>query len=109
MPIQIVLHCRILHTTRHQINCIANRLSDEPKTARSVPADYASSSEARKNYNAMYTLSQNYGKIALRSDKPFESYGPDCSRIDQHERQKQNKRKRANPSWMRGVKGCFIS
>lgn len=93
---------RPARTSQNLINRVANRLSDRPKTAGAVYANWTIGAIDSEDDDAYYGLGQRYGGDAKRQVKSFVKKGTGGYNRGE------NSRIRKRPKWMRGVKGCFV-
>lgn len=106
--IHISLRDRTLRTAQQLTNHIANRLSKKPETAKSAYMNNESTPVQTQTVAAKYTFDQKSGGATNRSIKPFGNRGPRGAHSRWHAGQNQGKYKRLDPSWMSGVRYCFV-
>lgn len=100
--IQDFLKDRPARTSQNLINRVANKLSDRPKTAGSVSANWAAANGKGEDSAVLYSSSQKYGGNAVRPMKTF-------VKNKAFNKQGSNAHRRyGRPRWIRGIKGCFV-
>lgn len=104
--VQDFLKDRPSKDSQELINRVGNKLSSRPKTAGAVFANWAIPRGQGAESTVMYTLGQNYGGGAKRPIKSFIKNRPNFRASNRNN----NKafQRRGRPSWMQGIKGCFV-
>lgn len=87
-------------STQNLINGVAGRLSDLPRSAGAVYANWAITPHYDDDERAYYGLGQKYGGSSTRPVKSF-------VKITSGNLRKRDGR-RGRPKWMNGIEGCFV-